>query len=77
MKATLQTYSMTLLASGCLLLTAGISRAEPIAPGATAITSTASDFHKELSAGKPDQVMALLQSAASTVDGCAVPTAEA
>ena len=74
MKTTLQTCGMTLLASGCLLLTAGFSRAEPIAPDATAITTTAADFHKALAAGKPDQVMALLQPDALIVEGGAVQT---
>ncbi|MEO6971600.1 MAG: nuclear transport factor 2 family protein [Chthoniobacterales bacterium] len=74
MKTNLQTCAMTLLASGCLLLAAGLSRAEPIAPDATAITTAAADFHKALSAGKPDQVMALLQPDALIVEGGTVQT---
>ena len=74
MKTNLNTYIMPLLASGCLIFTAGVSRGEPVAPDATAITTAAEDFHKALAAGKPDQVMALLQPDALIVEGGAVQT---
>lgn len=74
MKTILKTYSTTLLASLCLILTASVSRGEPAAPDATAITTAAEGFHKALSAGKPDQVMALLQPDALIVEGGTVQT---
>jgi len=63
-----------LLASACLIITAGLSLAEPVAADAAAITITAEDFHKALAAGKPDEMMALLQPDALIVEGGTVQT---
>ena len=74
MKRILHIYAIALLASASLILTAGISRGESAAADAPAITSAAEDFHKALSDGKPDQVMALLQPDALIVEGGTVQT---
>lgn len=70
----LHIYAIALLASASLILIAGISRGEPAPADATAITSTAGDFHKALSDGKPDQVMALLAPDALIIEGGTVQT---
>ena len=74
MKRIQNTYAITLLASASLILIAGISRGEPAAADAAAITSAAEDFHKALAAGKPDQVMALLAPDALIIEGGTVQT---
>ncbi|MDQ3198233.1 MAG: nuclear transport factor 2 family protein [Verrucomicrobiota bacterium] len=74
MKNKLTTYAITLLASGCFILTPGVSRADEKAPDAAAITAAAEDFHKALAEGKPDQVMAMLQPDALIVEGGTVQT---
>jgi ketosteroid isomerase-like protein len=74
MKTIQNTCTMTLFVSGCFIFTAGISRGEPVAPDATAIAAAAEDFHKALSAGKRDQVMAVLQPDALIVEGGTVQT---
>ena len=74
MKTDLNTYLTALLASGCFLLTAGLTLGETDAPDAAAIKSTAEEFHQALAGGKPDRVMALLQSDALVVEGGTVQT---
>ena len=63
-----------LLASAGLLLTAGLSLAEPAAPDSAAITAVAESFHKALAAGKPDEVMSLLPPDALIVEAGTVQT---
>lgn len=74
MKTNLKKYSTALIASAGFLVTAGIALSEPAAADAAAITSTAGEFHKALSAGKPDQVMELLAPDALIIEGGAVQT---
>ena len=74
MKTNLNTYLTTLLASGCLLLTAGLAQGATESPDAAAIKKTAEEFHQALTGGKPDQVMALLQADALIVEGGTVQT---
>lgn len=63
-----------LLASACLLLTAGFSSGEPAAPDAAAIAAVAESFHKALAAGKPDEVMSMLPPDALIVEAGTVQT---
>jgi ketosteroid isomerase-like protein len=74
MKRILNRYAIAFLASASLILMAGISRGEPAATDTAAITSAAGDFHKALSDGKPDQVMALLAPDALIIEGGTVQT---
>ena len=74
MKTDLNTYLTALLASGCFLLTAGLTLGETDAPDAAAIKSTAEEFHQALAGGKPDQVMALLHPDALIIEGGTVQT---
>ncbi len=74
MKNKLATGVITLLASGCFILTPGLLRAEGKAPDAAAITASAEDLHKALAEGKPEQVMAMLQADALIVEGGTVQT---
>ena len=76
MKTNLATYLTSLLASGFLLLTAGLAHGETEAPDAAAIKKTAEDFHRALAGGKSDQVMALLHVDALIVEGGTVQTRE-
>ena len=75
MRANRIRYSLTLLSLGaCLAWPAPFSVAETKAPDAVAITAVAEKFHSALAAGKPDEVMSLLQPDALIVEGGAVQT---
>lgn len=74
MKTILLKYSATLLTSACFALSTARSFAEAEAPDAAAITAAAESFHKALAAGKPDEVMSLLQPDALIVEAGAVQT---
>jgi ketosteroid isomerase-like protein len=71
---TLKKHSAVLLATACLTISMGNAFGEPAAPDATAITSTAEGFHQALAAGKPEEVMALLQADALIIEGGTVQT---
>jgi ketosteroid isomerase-like protein len=73
MKTGLNKYSAILLASAALVA-ADTALGEPAAPDAAAITSTAEGFHQALAAGKPEEVMALLQPDALIIEGGTVQT---
>jgi ketosteroid isomerase-like protein len=66
---TLKKHSAVLLATACLIISMGNAFGEPAAPDATAITSTAEGFHQALAAGKPEEVMVLLQADALIIEG--------
>ncbi|MEO7165633.1 MAG: nuclear transport factor 2 family protein [Chthoniobacterales bacterium] len=74
MKTSLNNYKLALLAGACLVLSVDHSAAENPAPDAAAITATVESFHKALAAGKPDEVMSLLQPDALIVEGGSVET---
>ncbi len=74
MRTNLIRYSLTFLAGACLAISAERSLAETDAPDAAAIAATAESFHKALAAGKPDEVISLLQPDALIVEGGAVET---
>ena len=74
MKINIQACAATLFASGGLVFTTAFACGEPAAPDATAITAAAEEFHAALSAGKPDQALALLQPDALIVEGGTVQT---
>ena len=74
MKTILTRYSTSLLTCACLALSAGGAIAETDTPDAAAIKATAENFHNALAAGKPDEVMSLLQPDALIIEGGAVET---
>ncbi len=74
MKTILNKYSVTFLASACLALSSERSFGGPEAPDTAAITAAAENFHKALAAGKPDEVMSLLQPDALIVEAGTVQT---
>jgi ketosteroid isomerase-like protein len=74
MKIILHKYSPALLASACLISTAGISFGEPAAAEAATITATVEEFHKMLAAGARDRVMSLFLPDALIVEAGTVQT---
>lgn len=74
MKTKLTRYCITLLAGACLALSAGRAMAATDPPDAAAIKATAENFHKALAAGRPDEVMSLLQPDVLIVEGGSVET---
>jgi ketosteroid isomerase-like protein len=74
MKISLHKYSAALLASACLISTAGISFGKPAATEAATITATVEEFHKMLAAGVRDGVMSLLLPDALIVEAGTVQT---
>jgi ketosteroid isomerase-like protein len=67
-------YSLTLVAGACLAISAECSLAETDGHDAGAIAATAERFHHALAAGKPDEVISLLQPDALIVEGGVVET---